>query len=231
MKNIQNNKRLFTRNLINRIARLVMLLGVIATLFSCFKDLGNYDYRKLDEVVIDTANMQMLSHYSVSRYEKITLEPAVFFNGTRVTETSNVPLDYYWTIGIAGTGGGIVYRLDTLAKTIKLNASIVQPAGSWTLMLIAKHRETKVETYMKFTVNIEESITDGWMILYERNGNTDIGLIANNRIKKGYAAGTEKLFLDAYLSSNGERLSGKPISFKHSMGGIGLAGGGDIIVA
>jgi len=231
MKNIQNNKRLFTRSLINRIARLGMLLGVIATLSSCFKDLGNYDYRELDKVVIDTANLDMLSHYSLSRYEKLTLEPVVYFNGTRVTETSNVPVDYYWTIGIVGTGAGIVYRLDTLAKTIKLNVPIVQPAGTWTLMLVAKHRETLVETYMKFAVTIEESITDGWMILYERNGDTDLGLIANNRIKKGYAEGTEKLFLDAYSSSNGERLSGKPVSFKHSVGGIGFAGGGDIIVA
>jgi hypothetical protein len=231
MKTIKNKKRSYTRSLISRIVRLGLLLGVLTTQSSCFKDLGNYDYKELDEVVIDTTNMGMLSHYSLSRYENLTLEPEVYFNGTRVTEASDVPLDYYWTIGINGTGAGIVYRLDTLATTIKLDAPIVQPAGSWTLMLVAKNRETEVETYLKFTVSIEESITDGWMILYERGGNTDIGLIANNRIKKGYTEGTEKLFLDAYSSSNGERLSGKPVSFKHSMGGIGLAGGGDIIVA
>jgi hypothetical protein len=231
MKTIKNKKRSYTRSLISRIVRLGLLLGVLTTQSSCFKDLGNYDYKELDEVVIDTTNMGMLSHYSLSRYENLTLEPEVYFNGTRVTEASDVPLDYYWTIGINGTGAGIVYRLDTLATTIKLDAPIVQPAGSWTLMLVAKNRETEVETYLKFTVSIEESITDGWMILYERGGNTDIGLIANNRIKKGYAEGTEKLFLDAYLSSNGERLSGKPVSFKHSIGGIGFAKGGDIIVA
>lgn len=231
MKKIQNNKRLFIRSLMSRMAWLCILLGVTIIQHSCFKDLGNYDYKVLDKVVIDTANMQMLDRYSVSRYEKFTLEPAVYFNGTRLTATSDAPVDFYWTIGTVGTGAGVVYRLDTLARTIKLDAPIVQPAGSWTLMLTAKHRETQVETYMKFALIIEESITDGWMVLYERNGGTDIGLIANNRIKKGYTEGTEKLFLDVYSSANGERLSGKPVSFKHSIGGIGFAGGGDIIVA
>ena len=231
MKNIQNKKKIFIRNLISRIAKLGLLLGLLITQFSCFKDLGNYDYKELDKVVIDTANLGMLNQYSVSRYENLTLEPAVYFNGTRVTDASDVPIDYYWTIGIAGTGAGIIYRLDTLATTIKLDVPILQPAGPWTLMLIAKHRETQVETYLKFAVAIEESITDGWMVLYEREGDTDIGLIANNRIKKGYTEGTERLFLDAYSSSNGERLKGKPVSFKHSIGGIGFAGGGDIIVA
>jgi len=231
MKNIQNNKRLIIRKRINFIGKLCILLVVIATQYSCYKDLGNYDYKILDKVIIDTANLNMLSRYSVLRYENLNLEPAVYFNNNRVTSSSDVPVDFFWTIGTVGTGAGVIYRLDTLAKTIKLNAPIVQPAGSWTLMLTARHRETKVETYMKFSVIIEESITDGWMILYERNGDTDLGLIANNRIKKGYTAEKEKLFLDLYSSSNGERLSGKPVSFKHSIGGIGFAGGGDIIVA
>ncbi|MDD2426209.1 MAG: PKD-like family lipoprotein [Bacteroidales bacterium] len=231
MNNIQNNKKTFIRSLTGRIAKFGLLLGLLLTQFSCYKDLGNYDYKELDTVVIDTADLGMLDTYSVSRYENIILEPSVYFNGSRVTDASDVPLDYFWTIGTVGTGAGVIYRLDTLATTIKLDAPIVQPAGSWTLMLVAKHRETNIETYMKFNVTIEESITDGWMVLYERNGNTDIGLIANNRVKKGYTEDTERLFLDAYSSSNGEPLNGKPVSFKHSIGGIGFAGGGDIIVA
>jgi hypothetical protein len=213
MNNIQNNKKTFIRSLTGRIAKFGLLLGLLLTQFSCYKDLGNYDYKELDTVVIDTADLGMLDTYSVSRYENIILEPSVYFNGSRVTDASDVPLDYFWTIGTVGTGAGVIYRLDTLATTIKLDAPIVQPAGSWTLMLVAKHRETNIETYMKFNVTIEESITDGWMVLYERNGNTDIGLIANNRVKKGYTEDTERLFLDAYSSSNGEPLNGKPVSF------------------
>lgn len=45
---------------------------------SCYDDKGNYDYIKLDEVVIDTTGSGILSAYSLARYERLTIEPKVF---------------------------------------------------------------------------------------------------------------------------------------------------------
>ena len=55
---------------------LAMIGGVISGLMtSCYDDKGNYNYITLDEVVIDTAGLNILPAYSLNRYDRLTMEP------------------------------------------------------------------------------------------------------------------------------------------------------------
>ena len=77
--------------------KIILLLakigGVISGLMtSCYDDKGNYNYITLDEVVIDTAGLNILPAYSLNRYDRLIMEPNILFNGERVNDNENLPL-------------------------------------------------------------------------------------------------------------------------------------------
>lgn len=199
--------------------------------WSCYDDKGNYDYIELNSVTIDTVGTGILSEYALFRYDTLTIEPVVYFNNERVTETdtNNPNLEFYWTIYHAHTGVGVNYTVDTLGRSVKFNAPITRVAGAYTLQLTVKQKETQIEAYHQISLQVDESISDGWMVLYEREGNTDAGLIVNDRIKRNVLQ--ERLFVDLYSASNeGKRLAGKPIRIVHSVP-RGIATGGLVLMA
>ena len=68
---------------------------------------------------------------------------------------------------------------------------------------------------MKFNLKVHAGLSEGWMVLYERNGKTDVGLIANDLVSPDVIQ--EKITLDVYSSLNGEAMNGKPVRVVYSM--------------
>ncbi|SMC38586.1 PKD-like family lipoprotein [Pedobacter africanus] len=206
--------------LINNIALWVLGASLFCT--SCYKDKGNYDYKPLEEVLIDTANRNIKESYAIYRYDELNIDPKIFFNGAEITSPDQVKdkLQFTWAI-YQGTSGGQVYSRDTLSNEIKLRKQISKPAGRWIVVLGVKNMGTNVETYMKFNVQVDEQLSDGWMLLYEKNGNTDVGLIVDDWTKKGVVQ--TRTFADMIAASNGAALSGEPRALLHSSAPIATA--------
>ena len=97
------------------------LLGAM-TLTSCYDDKGNYDYHELDKVEIDTADLGIQSAYVISRYDKLEIEPNIYFNGKLVNDDNTAPLDYVWTIYSAHSGANVDRTIDTIGHQAKLDA-------------------------------------------------------------------------------------------------------------
>lgn len=196
---------------------LTFLLGSIGTgcLTSCYDDKGNYDYITLDEVTIDTTGCNIPSAWSVQRYDRITFEPTIYYNGERVNDNENAPLDYLWTLySYATVAGSSDYVTDTLGTSPRIDAEITSLAGGYVLQLTVTQRETGVEEYFSMQCQVEESITAGWMLLYEcadAPGMSDVGLVVNTLVKKNITAAQEREFWDLYRASNQEHLQGTPI--------------------
>lgn len=199
--------------------RLTLYIALIWVSFvalqSCYKDKGNYTYTELDKVLIDTSNLGIQATYSLDRYDTLTIAPKLFINNQEITNFESIKsqCSFTWSIYQAVTGG-TVYSRDTLSHDFILRAPISKPAGTWNLVLSVKNNQTLVETYQKFSVEVNEAISDGWAVLYEKDGRTDVGLIIDERSKLG--ATKTNIFTDLIKSSNGESLEGKPISFLHS---------------
>ncbi|HBB06654.1 MAG TPA: hypothetical protein DCZ73_02740 [Bacteroides sp.] len=195
---------------------LTAILGLagVSSLTSCYDDKGNYNYIDLDEVVIDTTGCGIQSAYSVGRYDHLTLEPNILLNGQRVNDDESAPLDYMWTLYTAAmtTSGTLV--LDTLGFAPALDADITTVAGTYRLQLTVTQRDTGVQTYLQLSCQVEESITAGWMLLYERAdqpGTSDVGLVVNTLVKKNITAAQEREFWNLYSASNQEPIAGTPV--------------------
>jgi hypothetical protein len=196
--------------------KLFLLIGMGAvTLNACYKDKGNYDYTILDKVVVDTANLGVQETYALERYETLRIAPKLRINDQEITDLAKIKDEYVfsWSIYQSITGG-TVHTRDTLSHELTLEAPITKPSGSWNLVLSVKNLKTQVETYQKFIVEVSEAISDGWLVLYEKEGNSDVGLIVDERSKVG--ATKTRVLTDLIKNSNGKALEGKPVAVLHS---------------
>lgn len=211
----------------NKLKYVISLVVMFCFMQGCYKDKGNYDYKAIGKVVIDTTANNIRTEYAIYRNDTLRISPEVYFNGTLITDEKSVAdkLSFTWVIFQATTGGA-VYSRDTLSHFIKLNDPIEKQGGKWIVHLAVKELATQVETYVRFNVEVSETLSDGWMVLYEKEGATDVGLIVDDRSKKGVVK--SRLFLDLIKNSNGAPLSGKPASLVHSTAALSS---GEVVVA
>ncbi|MFD2556559.1 PKD-like family lipoprotein [Sphingobacterium tabacisoli] len=206
----------------------IIPICLLFLIIGCYKDKGNYDYTILDQIRIDTSQSNILAEYAIDRTDTLHIVPKIYYNGTLLDNSSTLAdkVSLTWSIyqNFASTN---IYTVDTLGHTIGLKAAMLKPAGNWVVKLTVRDLKNQTETYQKFAVTINETISDGWMVLYEREGNSDVGLIVDSRVKNNIVK--ERLFIDLIKNSNGSPLLGSPVTILHPTSN--LTRGGDLIVA
>ena len=183
---------------------------------ACYEDKGNYDYRDLDEIIIDTAGAGIRTDYSVALQETLAIPLKVYCNGKLVngSEKDFPELEFKW-VAIQQETTTPILSCDTLSTEIELNVAVSLPTINWTLIFSVHNRQTETDDFMKFNLKVHAGLSEGWMVLYERNGKTDVGLIANDLVSPDVTQ--EKITLDVYSSLNGEAMNGKPVRVVYSM--------------
>ena len=149
---------------------------------ACYEDEGNYDYHELDEVVIDTVGANIQPQYAIMRFDTLRLQPNVFFNGKRVGNGEDAPLDYLWTIYSATTGAGTNQVTDTLSHERDLEAVISRTGGNYLVQLVVTNRNDGIRQFFRLPVAVSEVFDGGWMVFYERAdepGYSDLALVYN----------------------------------------------------
>jgi len=195
----------------------VNLIGLIL-LASCYDDKGNYNYTNIDKVSVDTVGLGIQSSYVVSRYDTLKMTPNITFNDVKVTDNSDVPLEYVWTIYVASTGSNLDYTVDTIGVSRNLKAPITRTAGAYYVQLTVRNKKNDIRSYFKVNCQVEESLTAGWMILYEptnKPGTSDVGLVVNPWVKKNITKNKE--FWNLYSASNGAPVNGAPLRVLHTV--------------
>ena len=179
---------------------------------ACYEDEGNYDYHELDEVVIDTVGANIQPQYAIMRFDTLRLQPNVFFNGKRVTNGEDAPLDYLWTIYSATTGAGANQVTDTLSHERNLEAVISRTGGNYLVQLVVTNRNDGIRQFFRLPVAVSEVFDGGWMVFYERAdepGYSDLALVYNpwTKLNVNY----NRYYTNLYETTNGQKLEGSPI--------------------
>lgn len=200
------------------VSSVALLLGA-AMVTGCHDDNGNYTYSDLDVVEITPLGNSDEENdvFTLERGEFLRISPEILLNGKPVADNKNVNLSYMWTFYAAHAGAGVDYTIDTLAYTPELDVTINRTAGTYYAQLTVTNKDTGLESYYRAMCNVEEAISAGWMLIYERAdrpGYSDVGLVVNPFSKKNIQRNKE--FWNIYSSSNGgEPMPGKPVSLLH----------------
>lgn len=162
----------------------IFILLVMGSLFSCYDDKGNYDYKEIEEAVIksipgvtDNGNK-----FVCLEHEQIKLTPELEFKAGSTADD----YEFIWfrfPKNPQGTSGHYE-QADTLAMTQNLDYKVVDSPRDYWLVYKVIHKETKALNEQKFEFII--SAVNGWMVLDEDGaGNGDVQIIRDKDIVNG----------------------------------------------
>lgn len=177
----------------------ILLLGLICCgiLMSCYKDKGNYDYTVLPEVSIE--NLE--DFYSKSQLDSIVLEPEMVTADGAYDEND---WTYLWRLY---PGKNV---MDTIGYERVLRYQFTEEPGSYNIYFTAINKRTEVKYSKDIEINLSGVYMDGWMVLYEEDGNCDFDLL-NDRFFSRYDQDEDIYFRHVYETVNGEPFPGNPV--------------------
>lgn len=164
----------------------IIILSLFAIVFTaCYEDKGNYDYS--DPLAIEVKGIDDI-------YRVVTLRDTIHFR-PKITPADR-KYECFW--GIFQMGGYSSY-LDTLSFEQNWDFPVHLATGNYKLRFCAKDTETGVFSYTEYTISVETDLTDGWWILKEKEGNTDMDFFT-----------PEQRFENIIFANNGHHLAGSP---------------------
>ena len=176
---------------------IAFFIGALICLGSCYNDNGNYDYTSLPDVKITTDK----DTYVATQFQTLEIPVNIDFAGD-----SEADYEYTWRLW-----SNEIKRSDykkVISNQKDLSFPVDELAGSYTLVFTCHNKKTNVDTYKNMVLTVQGSITEGWMVLHEKNGVTDFDLIKtpffSSRVDK------DEVLHNVY-AMNGEQLEGRGV--------------------
>ena len=185
-----------------KLIRNFLFVGLLASLASCYKDEGNYDYITLPDVKIE-----MDKEFYADQFSDLEIPAKVDLDGD-----SEADYEYTWRLWSNEIKRANYKKTISTSKDLKFQVN--ELAGSYTLTFTAHNKRTNVDTYKQATLVVQGAITEGWLVLQEKDGKTDFDLIMTPFFSKRVQE--DKIFHNLYESVNGEQLEGRGVKIGSS---------------
>ncbi len=170
---------------------------LITSFSACYDDTGNYNYSNLPDVSISAKDTVYATQFK-------TLELPIEI---KLSSGSEKDYDFSWRIWSNALGG--VSNQKIIGNTKTLSYLVTEVPGSYSLVLTCHNKETGVKSFKKIFLVVQGIITEGWMVLHEKNGTTDFDMIMSpffsNRVKE------DLVLNNVYASVNNEKLRGRGV--------------------
>ena len=143
---------------------LFALSAVMAVVFSCSEDIGNYDYKELAEPAVTGVG---------ERYDKLTLEHLVIATSISggLPEES---YDYEWKV-IDNNGDNDV---TVIGDSKDLDYVITLSPGEYSLFYTLTEKDSGIYWQTESVLNVSSSMSEGWMILCSDEGRARLDFIS-----------------------------------------------------
>ena len=147
------------------------ILGIcLLGLSSCFKDEGNYDYRKINEIKVIGGMEEEYSAYTMVDTLRIT--PELSFTQDAEAKES---YEYSWYLAKSNVESG---KVEKISDKLNLEYLVTQPKGFYVLTLGVKDKETGVEWQTDARLEVTTIFTNGWLMLGEREGIVSLDMVS-----------------------------------------------------
>ena len=172
----------------NIIAGLILIFGFTAG----YEDKGNYDYTSLPDIQVDS----LVEIYSVTQFDALKIKPEVHLDGLE-------NFSYSWRIWTDALANS---EFIEISDQKELKYQVKEIPGSYTMVFTVTDEKRNVNVYKSMKLKVQGVVTDGWMILHEKEGKSDFDLLISpfftNRVSK------DSRFINMYEAMNGETLPG-----------------------
>nr|WP_121272962.1 PKD-like family lipoprotein [Pedobacter schmidteae] len=164
----------------------IICLFCTATLMiaGCAKDEGNYDYKKLNKVNIDS-----IPDFTLMKFDSLKIAPVI----TKSDENSK--LTYEWKIYSPITG--LTKQLST-EKRLAIVVEEEPSVNAYEVILKVTDPATGISDFRTFDLKIVTPFSQGWVVLNKRGANTDIDMITPG----------DKVYDEIYKRTNGNAIPG-----------------------
>lgn len=176
----------------------VFVIGLLLLAFSCKKDLGNYEYIKLNE---PTAFLG-LNDTTALFGKRFTMKPEVLFSKDSL-KTDSSRYSYEWSYaGPNGLGGSALYRISNARH---LDITMTLAAATYSFYYSVTDNDSGVKYRKGFKLTVRNEINEGWLLLSEVNGTARLDMLSRS------PTGTFEVVNDLLGSTvSGLTLEGKP---------------------
>lgn len=174
-----------------------LLLGLFLLITSCYRDKGSYDYTELPEVTIEN----LKDAYNIAQLDTLVLNPEII---TANDEYSADDWNYVWRL-YPGKN-----NIDTVGRERILSYRFMENPGIYHLYFTAVNKQTELKYSKDIEINLAGVYMDGWMVLYEKDGNSDFDLL-NDRFFTKYDQDKDTYFRGLYTVIHGHTFPGKPV--------------------
>ncbi|MDD2425838.1 MAG: PKD-like family lipoprotein [Bacteroidales bacterium] len=176
------------------------LMLAVVLLAGCYVDKGNYDYKEINEIVIDVSDIP--TEYNISQFDELTIDPEVTFTKNTIPEED---LEYKWTIfntHYANSYSEVIGNERVFSGPITQQSS----SSSYILMLDVKDKVTGVAAQQRFTLWISSNIISGWLVVHTANNQSDLDYIATTNAVPTISE--NRRFSNVYSLVNGSKIEG-----------------------
>ena len=143
-------------NIMNKLYGIWALLLVSWSMTSCYEDLGNYDYREINELSVDS----IAAFYTIDQFDTLKIDPQ--FAGTQYADTSM----FYYVWEMAG---------DTISRQPYLRYRVSTTPGDKYCRFIVTDKATGVREYTYFnTTVVNATAADGILLLGDYDGHAEL---------------------------------------------------------
>jgi hypothetical protein len=164
---------------------LYILAAFLLAAAGCAKDKGSFDYAVINKLKLsDTATKAPIE---LTLKDTLKLQPVI----TQTVDKDETNLEYYWTYyELRADGGASDYF--SLPAGKKLQMPILGSAfvlgKSYRVISEVKDKKTGVSTYLFYQVNIVNEFNQGWLLLEDKSGTSQLSFILpDGRTIKGFA--------------------------------------------
>lgn len=148
-----------------KIFKYLFIFCFILFISSCYKDLGNYNYKDINNITVISDSF----NYSLKQQDTLRIKVSLQETMTPGEKT------YKWVL-YPNTGVPLTRR--TLGESKDLNAVISENPGTYKLDYFVTDKTTGVAFHKEFSVVVVSAFSEGWLVLEEKESNVDLALIA-----------------------------------------------------
>lgn len=185
--------------------KIVSILLLSLYLSSCFEDKGNYDYRELSALEIDTVGTDIRPEMTAFQFENFKVPVNIKYEG----DMSN--LSYEWKLYPQSPqkDDDVPLYDDPIILSTKavLDTVIYNTPGKYYLTLTIEDKLEDIKHYLRIKLNIETKLSRGLCVMDEKDGKYDLSMIRTSKLLTGANPEDDKIYYFVFSNVNSDEVT------------------------